>query len=184
MEYMFIYQQKTKCIYIHTHTQAHTYCELSLIMMRLERRVHVFFTAHNAVKNSTEKHLQGHYNHWSCFLKVNHGLCVRVLRQPKCIPHWWSESCSVLSDSLWPHGLYSSWNSPGQSTGMGSVQFSSVIQMCQTLCDPMDCNTPVFPVHNWLLKVIQTHVYRVGDAIQTTHPLSPQPPPTFNLSQH
>ena len=129
---LFINKKPSVYIYIHTHTQAHTYCELSLIMMRLERRVHVFFTAHNAVKNSREKHLQGHYNHWSCFLKVNHGLCVRVLRQPKCIPHWWSESCSVLSDSLWPHGLYSSWNSPGQSTGMGSVQLLFRVRLFPT----------------------------------------------------
>ena len=142
-----------------------------------------------------------------------------------------SESCSAVSDSLWPHGLYSSWNSPGQNTGVGSlslfrgifltqwsnpgllhcrqiliqlslkvsprilewvaypfssrssqprisnwgflhwrwipyqlsyqgcppgtykeysVQFSSVTQLCLTLCDPMNRSTPGLPVHHQL----------------------------------
>ena len=65
-----------------------------------------------------------------------------------------------------------------------SVQFSSVTQLCPTLCNPMDCSTPGFPVHNQLLELAQTHVYRVGDAIQPSCPLSPPSPPAFNLSQH
>ena len=57
------------------------------------------------------------------------------------------------------------------------AQFSSVAQSCLTLCDPMNCSTPGFPVHHQLLKFIQTHVHRVGDAIQPSHPLlSPFPP--------
>ena len=65
-----------------------------------------------------------------------------------------------------------------------SVQFSSVAQSCPTLCDSMDCSTPGLPVHHQLLEFIQTHVHRVGDAIQPPHPLSSPSPPTFNLSQH
>ena len=65
-----------------------------------------------------------------------------------------------------------------------SVQFSSVAQSCLTLCDPMDCSMPGFPFHHQLPKLIQTHVYRVGDAIQPPHPLSSPSPPAFNLSQH
>ena len=65
----------------------------------------------------------------------------------------------------------------------GSVQFSSVAQSCPTLCDPMDCSFPGFPVHHQLLELAQTHVHRVGDAIQSSHPLS-SPSPTFSLSQH
>ena len=53
-----------------------------------------------------------------------------------------------------------------------SVQFSSVTQSCPTLCDPMDCSTPGFPVHHQLPELTQTHVHRVGDAIQPSHPLS------------
>ena len=51
-----------------------------------------------------------------------------------------------------------------------SVQFSSVIQSCPTLCDPMDCSTPGCPVHHHLPELTQTCVRRVGDAIQPSHP--------------
>ena len=54
-----------------------------------------------------------------------------------------------------------------------SVQFSSVAQLCLTLCNPMICSTPGLPVHHQLLESDQTHVHRVGDAIQPSHPLSP-----------
>ena len=165
-----------------------------------------------------------------------------------------SESLSVLSDSLWPQGLYSSWNSPGQNTGVGSlslpqgifptqgsnpglphcrwilhqlsykgsprilewlanpfssgfswlrnrigvsfisgrfftnreaptvhVQFSSVTHLYPTLCDPMNCSMPGFPVHHQLQEFTQSHVHWVGDAIQPTHPLSSPSPPAFNI---
>ena len=63
-------------------------------------------------------------------------------------------------------------------------QFSSVAQSCSTLCDAMDCSTPGFPIHHQLPELAQTHVHRVGDAIQPSHPLSSPSPPTFNLSWH
>ena len=65
-----------------------------------------------------------------------------------------------------------------------TVQFSSVTQLCLTLCDPMDCSMPGLPVHHQLLELTQTHVHRVGDAIQPSHSLSSPSPPSFNLSQH
>ena len=58
-----------------------------------------------------------------------------------------------------------------------SVQFSSVAQSCPTLCDPMNCSTPGLPVHHQLLEFTQTHVHRVSDAIQPSHPLSSPSPP-------
>ena len=64
-----------------------------------------------------------------------------------------------------------------------SVWFSSVAHLCMTLCDPMDCSTPGFPVHHQLLELTQTHLHRVGDAIQPFHPLSSPSPPAFNLPQ-
>ena len=129
-------------------------------------------------------------------------------------------SHSVMSNSLWPHGLYSL---PGSSAhgilqaridshscleewlkwvaipspenlpdsgiepgilhsrqilyclshqgspvlALNSVQFSSVTQSCLTLCNPMDCSTPGFPVHHQLLESTQTHVHQVSDAITT-----------------
>ena len=66
----------------------------------------------------------------------------------------------------------------------GSVQFCSVAQSCLTLCHPMDCSTPGFPVNHQLPELAQTHVHHVGDAIQPSHPLSSPSPPVFNLSQH
>ena len=53
-----------------------------------------------------------------------------------------------------------------------SIQFSSVAQSCSTLCNPMDCSTPGFPVHHQLLELTQIHVHHVGDAIQPLNPLS------------
>ena len=58
-----------------------------------------------------------------------------------------------------------------------SVQFNSVTQSCLTLCDPMNRSTPGLPVHHQLPEFTQTHVHRVSDAIQPSHPLlSPSPP--------
>ena len=62
------------------------------------------------------------------------------------------------------------------------VQFSSVTQLCTTLCDPMECSTLGFPVHHQFLEFTQTHVH--CDAIQPSHPLSSPSPPAFNFSQH
>ena len=59
----------------------------------------------------------------------------------------------------------------------------SVAQSCQTLCDPMDCSTPGFPVLHHLAELAQTHVHCAGDAMQASCPLSSPSPPTFNLSQ-
>ena len=58
-----------------------------------------------------------------------------------------------------------------------SVQFSSVTQSCPTLCDIMNLNTPGLPVHHQLPEFTQTHVHRVGGAIQPSHPLSSLSPP-------
>ena len=50
---------------------------------------------------------------------------------------------------------------------------SLVAQLCPTLCDPMACSTPGLPVHHQLLELARTHVHRVGDAVQASHPLFP-----------
>ena len=65
-----------------------------------------------------------------------------------------------------------------------SVQFSSVAQRCLTLCDPMHCSTPGFPVHHQLLEFSQTQVRWIGDALQLSHPLLSPSPSVFNLSQY
>ena len=63
-----------------------------------------------------------------------------------------------------------------------SVQFSSVTQTCPTLCDPMNRSTPGLPVHHQIPEFTQTHVHRVSDAIQPSHPLSSPSPPAPNPS--
>ena len=65
-----------------------------------------------------------------------------------------------------------------------SLLYSHVVKSCPTLCDPMDCSTPGFPVLHYLLEFAQTHVHWVGDAIQWSGPLSSPSPPALNLSQH
>ena len=92
--------------------------------------------------------------------------------------------CSIPGSSV--HGIF-----PGKSTGVGchrllcwSSQFSSVAQSCPTLCDPMNRSTPGLPVHHQLQEFTQTHVHRVSDAIQLSHPLSSPSPPAPNPSQH
>ena len=65
-----------------------------------------------------------------------------------------------------------------------SVQFSSVAQLCPTLCNAMNRSMPGLPLHHQLPEFIQTHVHRVGDAIQPSHPLLSPSPPAPYPSQH
>ena len=81
-----------------------------------------------------------------------------------------------LGFSSWLHLVFTAWSL--------SVQFSSVTQSCPTLCDPMNRSTPGLPVHHQLLVFTQTHVHRVSDAIQPSHPLSSPSPLVPNPSQH
>ena len=127
-----------------------------------------------------------------------------------------------MSDSLLPHGQYSTWNSPGQNTGevafpfsrassqprnrtqsptlqvdsltaepqvkpshvyqVSSVQFSHPV--LSNSLRPMNHSTSGLPVHHQLPESTQTHVHRVGDAVQPSHPLSSPSPPAPNPSQH
>ena len=63
-------------------------------------------------------------------------------------------------------------------------QIRSVTQSCLTLCNPMNCSTPGLPVHHQLPEFTKTHVHRVSDAIQPSHPLSSPSPPAPNTSQN
>jgi len=65
-----------------------------------------------------------------------------------------------------------------------SVHFSSVAQSCLTFCDPMNLTMPGLPVHHQLSEFTHIHVYRIGNAIQPSHPLSSPSPPAPNPSQH
>ena len=74
--------------------------------------------------------------------------------------------------------------SPQLSALNASVQFSSVVQSCPTLCNPMNRSTSGLPVHHQLSESTQTHVHQVGDAIQPFHPLSSPSLPAPNPSQY
>ena len=65
-----------------------------------------------------------------------------------------------------------------------SICCCSVAKLCPTLCVPMDCRTPGFPILHYLPEFAQTHSHWVSDAIQPSHPLSPPSLPAFSLSQH
>ena len=99
---------------------------------------------------------------------------------PRDLPNTERETMlpALQAVSLPLHRLESPWNS------FSSVQFSSVAQSCLTLCDPMNCSTLGLPVHHQLPEFTQTHVHRVSDAIQPSHPLSSPSPPAPNPSQH
>ena len=69
-------------------------------------------------------------------------------------------------------------------TTLLQFQFSSVAQSCPTLCNPMNRSMPGLPVHHQLPEFTQTHIHRVHDAIQTSHPWLSPSPPAPNPSQH
>ena len=113
-------------------------------------------------------------------------------------PNYWSFGFNISPSNEHP-GLISfriDWLVYLQSKGLSrvfsnttvqkrySVQFSSVTQSCPTLCDPMNHSMPGLPAHHQLPEFTQTHVHRVGDAIQPSHPLSSPSPPAPNPSQH
>ena len=92
--------------------------------------------------------------------------------------------CSIKSNPLWEKITLFKASNFLSSFLYSMPQFSSVAQSCPTLCDPMDCHMPGFPVHHQISELAKTHVHRVGDAIQPSHPRSSPSPPAFNLSQN
>ena len=100
---------------------------------------------------------------------------------------WPRDQTRISQDSYllckWILYHWATWEAPSVSQ-FTSVQFISVAQWCPTLCDPMNCSTPGLPVHHQSRSSLKTHVHRVGDAIQPSHPLSSPSPPAPNPSQH
>ena len=99
------------------------------------------------------------------FVVVEHGCscsgaCGIFLDQGSnpCPLHWWVDSYPLYHQEVLKRD---------------SVQFSSVAQSCLTLCNPMNCSTPGLPLHHQLPEFTQTHVHRVGGAIQPSHPVIP-----------
>ena len=92
---------------------------------------------------------------------------------------WLRETQKAMYAS-WPSYLSKFWKRKWSV----SYSVSSVAQSCLTLCDPMNGSTPGLSVHHQLPESTQTHVHRVSDAIQPSHPLSSPSPPAPNPSQH
>ena len=96
-----------------------------------------------------------------------HSLCCMFISSPYC------SFIQVFIDASYAPNMLS-----------GSVQLSPVTYLCPTLCNPMDCGMPGFPVHHQLPELAQTRIHRVRDAIKLSHPLLSPSPPAFNLFQH
>ena len=87
--------------------------------------------------------------------------------------------------SMGSHRVGHDWSDlTAAAAATADYQFSSVAQSCPTLWDTMNRSIPGLPVHHQLPEFTQTHVHRVGDAIQSSHPLSSPSPPAPNPSQH
>ena len=115
-----------------------------------------------------------------------HAVCCRLLVQRrKVVPsgtrNQFVSKAKTTRAIVLPPGKQKIYSSqPGEFW----VHFSSVAQSCPTLCDPMNRSRPGLPVHYQLPEFIQTHVHRIGDAIQPSHPLLSPSPPAPNPSQH
>ena len=100
---------------------------------------------------------------------------------------WVLETCTVHFAAGWFSQIFIYQNCHLKDCGKNNSQFSSVQfsrSSCPTLCDPMNCSTPGLPVHHQLPEFTQTHVHRVGDAIQPSHPLSFPSPPAPLVTGH
>ena len=104
----------------------------------------------------------------------------RILKEPSIY------SCLLHTRSVKNPSFEFEWSYECGGTPLRELQFSSVTQLCPTLCDPMNRSTPGLPVHHKLPDSTETHVHRVGDAIQPSHPpsspsLLPQFPPRIRV---
>ena len=135
---------------------------------------------------------------YSAYKLNKQGDSIQPWRNPFPIWNHSADPCLVLTVASWPAYRYP--QEAGQVVWYSHLfdnfpqfvvvhtlkcfQFSSVAQSCPTLGDAMNCSTSGLPVHHQLLEFTQTHVHRVGDAIQPSHPLSSPSPPAPNPSQH
>ena len=124
---------------------------------------------------------------WPFFLSSCFG--TPMIRMLRCLTLSWRSQIVLislicfsffLSDSF----IYTILSCTSLIPSSASDQFSSVPQSCPTLRDPMKRSTPGLPVHHHLPEFTQTHIHRVSDAIQPSHPQSSPSPPAPNPSQH
>ena len=129
---------------------------------------------------TTDPHLHWRLldTHREVWFSLLHSICQQIWKTQQW-PQDWKRSVFIPSQR---NPISKNAQTTAQLHSSQSV--SSVTQSCPTLCDPMNCSTPGLPVHHQLLEFTQTHVHRVGDAIQPSHPLSSPFPPAPNPSQH
>ena len=139
-----------------------------------------FFSYHNIMACLNEISWPAHLRRTVAFLEFFVWQMAQCPPRVCCLPSWprnthlgRPESQTDVSSVCW-HDRRCSLSQ------FSSVQFSHSVV---SLCNPMNC-TPGLPVHHQLPEFTQTHVHRVGDAIQPSHPLSSPSPPALNLSQH
>ena len=124
-------------------------------------------------ESDTTERLHFHFS-LLCIGKGNgNPLQYSCLENPRDRGAWWAAIYGVAQSQTWPKRL----------SILVIINISSVVQLCLTLCDSVDCSTPGFSVH-YQLELAQTLVHRVSDAIQPFHPLSSPCPLAFYLSQH
>ena len=116
--------------------------------------------------------------------KVKRESCTFLFRLPQCSPRVYIDVFQIITvESMIKLGYYH-FVTTVEKKNDDSDQIRSVGQSCPTLCDPMNRSMPGLPVHPQLPEFTQTHVHRVSDAIQPSHPLSSPSPPVLNPSQH
>ena len=135
-------------------------------------RVHGVAKGWTWLSNWTEVNQRGiSEKEWKLFLKDFHIMTIPIsnswMIDLSLFNRWWNWDAAWLFQDRFTSGCC-----------------CLVTQWCPTLCNPMDCSTPAFPVLHHLLELAQTHVHRVSDAIQPSHPLLPPCPPSLSLSQH
>ena len=123
-------------------------------------------------------------------LNPNHTTSNVRTRQQSTPPAWWIDFQHCWCCVLWlfvqknVRFCLVCWTQMKCNCDICGWKFSSVVESCPTLCDPMNYSTLGLPVPHQLLDSTQTHVHRVSDTIQPSHPLSSPSAPALNLSQH
>ena len=109
-------------------------------------------------------------------------MCTQTWQTMSLRLYFFTDCTQVSSVSLWGK-IYTL---RPRETELSADQFSSVIQSCPTLCDPMDISIPGHPVHHQLPEFTgsKTHTHWVSDAVQPSHPLLSPSLPALNLSEH